>query len=425
MHTSSLPRRLLWLRPVVLLAVLLTAASACASPRSEASPASATAHVEPAAAAAPPAVEAAIAAVRSDYAPDRRVARFDVQALTAGGAIILRGETTSAAARTTLAAALAAQGIAYRDEVVVLPDASIGQEPWALASNSVSNLRTTPGHASELSTQVLLGTPLRVLKQQEGFYFVQTPEGYLSWVDGGGIRRITEAELQAYRSAPRIIYLRAAGTAYSAPDTGAEPVIDLVLGAQLQVDGAQNSSGRFIRARTPDGRIAYVPAAEAAPYDQWLANVRATESSLVATARTMIGAPYLWGGTSTKGMDCSGFTKTIYLMNGLLLPRDASQQVHIGTLIDESGDFSRLRPGDLLFFGRAAAAGAPERVTHVGMWIGDGRFIHSAGRVRINSVDPAQSDYDASNHSRYLRSKRVLGSSNGVKLLTDDALFRF
>jgi gamma-D-glutamyl-L-lysine dipeptidyl-peptidase len=307
----------------------------------------------------------------------------------------------------------------------VLPDASIGQESWAVASNSVSNLRTTPGHAAELSTQVLLGTPLRVLKQQDGFYFVQTPEGYLSWVDGGGIRRITEAELQAYRSAPRIIYLRTAGIAFSAPDTGAEPVLDLVLGAQLQVEGAQNSAGKFFRARTPDGRIAYVPASEAAPYDRWLASVRATESSLVATARTMIGAPYLWGGTSSKGMDCSGFTKTIYLMNGLLLPRDASQQVHIGTLVDEAGDFSRLRPGDLLFFGRAAAAGAPERVTHVGMWIGDGRFIHSAGRVRINSVDPAQPDYDASNHNRYLRSKRVLGSSNGVKLLTDDALFRF
>jgi gamma-D-glutamyl-L-lysine dipeptidyl-peptidase len=425
MLTFSLPRRLVRLRPAVLLAVLLTAATACVPPRADPVPSSSTAHVAPAEAAVPPAVEAAIAAVRSDYAPDRRVARFDVQASTDNGAIVVRGETTSAAARTTLAAALAAHGIAYRDEVVVLPDASVGRESWAVASNSVSNLRTTPGHASELSTQVLLGTPLRVLKQQDGFYFVQTPEGYLSWVDGGGIRRITEAELQAYRSAPRIIYLRTAGTAFSAPDTGAEPVLDLVLGAQLEVDAAQDGSTGFFRARSPDGRVAFVPAGEAAPYNGWLAGVRATESSLVATARTMMGAPYLWGGTSTKGVDCSGFTKTIYLMNGLLLPRDASQQVHIGTLVDEAGDFSRLRPGDLLFFGRAAAAGVSERVTHVGMWIGDGRFIHSAGRVRINSVDPAQPDYDGSNHNRYLRTKRVLGSSNGVKLLTDDALFRF
>jgi cell wall-associated NlpC family hydrolase len=59
--------------------------------------------------------------------------------------------------------------------------------------------------------------------------------------------------------------------------------------------------------------------------------LQVTEASLVATARTLMGAPYLWGGTSAKGMDCSGFTKTIYLMNGLILPRDASQQVHVGT----------------------------------------------------------------------------------------------
>src|SRR5699024_4878699 len=99
---------------------------------------------------------------------------------------------------------------------------------------------------------------------------------------------------------------------------------------------------------------------------------------LVATAKTMTGAPYLWGGTSTKGMDCSGFTKTIFFMNGWVIPRDASQQVHAGESIDTSEGFDNLRPGDLLFFGRPATETSPQRVVHVGMWIGNNEFIHSS-----------------------------------------------
>jgi gamma-D-glutamyl-L-lysine dipeptidyl-peptidase len=308
---------------------------------------------------------------------------------------------------------------------VVLPDAALDDRNWALANNSVANLRTTPGHSSELSTQVLLGTPLRVLRQQNGFYLVQTPEGYLSWVDGGGIRRMTEAQLRAYEAVPKIIFTRSFGVALSEPRTAAEPVADLVLGALLELVDAQSSGDGFFHARMPDGRAAYVPRTDAARFDEWVAGVHATESNLVAVARTFMGVPYLWGGTSAKGVDCSGYTKMIYLMNGLILPRDASQQVHIGTLVDDRGDFGSLRVGDLLFFGRPAADGAPERVVHVGMWIGDGRFIHASGRVHISSVDATAPDYDELNHRRYLRTKRVLGSSSGVKALRDGGLFSF
>jgi cell wall-associated NlpC family hydrolase len=116
----------------------------------------------------------------------------------------------------------------------------------------------------------------------------------------------------------------------------------------------------------------------------------------------------LWGGTSTKGVDCSGFTKTIYYLNGMVIPRDASQQVHAGKSIDSISDFSKLEKGDLLFFGKKATETTLEKVVHVGMWIGDNKFIHSSNMVRISSVDKESPNYDGFNIGRYLRAKRIL-----------------
>jgi cell wall-associated NlpC family hydrolase len=130
----------------------------------------------------------------------------------------------------------------------------------------------------------------------------------------------------------------------------------------------------------------------------------------------MMGLPYLWGGTSWKGVDCSGFTRTIYLMNGMLLPRDASQQVHVGKQVDTSADYGNLQPGDLLFFGRPATDLSNERAVHVGMWLGNGQFIHSSGMVRISSFNPSDENFDAYNLNRFLRAKRMIESDDVVKL---------
>jgi len=374
----------------------------------------------PGAATVPAWVKDTLAAIRQDWAPDRRVARFDVEVEAAAGGVVLKGETDQPWAADRLRRALEALDVAYVDSIRLLPDAAVRGERWALVNLSAANLRVTRGHGAELATQALLGTPVRVVDHQGGWTLVQVPDGYLAWVDGGGIHPVSEAELEAHRAAEKVIYLKLEGVALSEPRAGSAPVSDLVAGDILVLESEADG---WYRVRYPDGRTAYVPVAEAARYDDWLAGLRATESSLVETALSMLGRPYLWGGTSPKGMDCSGFTKTVYLLNGLILPRDASQQAQAGERVDSTGDFARLRPGDLLFFGRAATDSTPERVVHVAMWIGGGRFIHSSGRVQINSMDPADPLYDEYERGRYLRASRILGSQVGVQSLAAGALY--
>jgi len=144
------------------------------------------------------------------------------------------------------------------------------------------------------------------------------------------------------------------------------------------------------------------------PEKKWRAALKQDAASIIRTAHTLMGVPYLWAGTSSKGIDCSGFMRTILFIHDIIIPRDASQQAYVGEHIDIASDFSNLQPGDLIFFGRKATADRKERVVHVGMYIGDKRFIHSQGDVHVSSFDSADELFDEYNLGRLLFATRVL-----------------
>jgi cell wall-associated NlpC family hydrolase len=188
------------------------------------------------------------------------------------------------------------------------------------------------------------------------------------------------------------------------------PVSDLVAGNIMQLISESNG---FYKISFPDKRMAYIPVKKARLFDQWKDLPDPGAEEILRTARNFLGIPYLWGGTSVKGMDCSGFTKTSYFLNGIVLPRDASQQALVGEKLDinvaDTVDIAKslktLKAGDLLFF---AANKLTRRVTHTAIYIGNGEFIQAAGLVRINSMIKGAKNYDDFQSRTMVGARRML-----------------
>ena len=359
--------------------------------------------------------------VREEFAPDKRVALFDVSSRKTDGTYVMSGESNVPEAVETLRQRLKNAEVKFVDSIKILPSKELGGKTKALVRTSVANIRSNQGHSSELATQATLGTPLNVLKHDGDWYLVQTPDNYIAWVDHGGITPMTEEEFTSWKAAEKVIFLKPFGLSYAKASEGAEIVSDVVAGDIFVLKGSKNG---FFEVQYPDGRIGFLKQKESEKYGEWLKSRDFSEEELVATSKQLMGLPYLWGGTSAKGVDCSGFTKTIYFMNGMVIPRDASQQVHTGKLVDSTKNWENLQRGDLLFFGTPATDSTKERVVHVGMWLGDNKFIHSSGNVHISSMDKNAEDFDEFNYNRYLRTKRLVGEEDdNLQLLSKRNFF--
>ncbi len=365
-------------------------------------------------------VNRVLQAIREKYAPDRRVAVFDIRLLNENDSIVLEGETSLPEAYADL---LEQAGDSVKNNVRLLPDEATGEKTWGVVYNSVEKLHSGNSYASETVSEVLLGMPVRLLDKKGGWRRVQTPEGYIGWVSEA-IEPMTETEWRDYLRKPKVVVTSLFALAYEKADVEASTVSDLVVGDMLTLKGTR---GRFYRVAYPDGREAYVRQSDAKELDKWLKEIEFTRQGIVETAMRFKGIPYVWGGTSSKGLDCSGFAKLVYFLHGIILPRDASQQVFTGKLIDEMGDFDNLQPGDLLFFGSKASDEDPkERVVHVGISIGNKRFIHASDYIRISSFDPQDPLYDSCNAGRYLRAKRMLGEAGtkGVEPILENKFYK-
>lgn len=353
---------------------------------------------------------------KQKLAPDRRTAVFDVQSEPRGDAVVLTGEIQSADMKRALMAIFREHGVkTLADSLTALPQPSLGEKTRGVISVSVANIRYKPDHPAEMVTQALLGTPVRILKKEHGWLYIQTPDDYLGWTDDD-IQMMTPAEYEAWVARPKIIVTAEVSSVRASKESGSQQIGDIVAGCILAL---KKDARTHYKVEYPDARAGFVRKKDAARLDVYLARAKATQKSIVATAKRFFGIPYFWGGTSAKALDCSGFTKTVYYLNGIQLPRDASQQAFVGEPVDTTGGIN-LHPGDLLFFGAKAKGDRKERVTHVAISIGGKRFIHASGQVRYNSLDPKDPDFSERRLQSFLRARRIIGApdSTGVRFLT-------
>jgi len=304
--------------------------------------------------------------------------------MSKGKIIILRGETNLPEARDAVTDMINRAGYSFTDSIRILPDPAEVQKPWGLVSVSVCNIRATPSHAAEMATQALMGTPVKILDKRGGWLMIQTPDSYIGWTDDP-VAELSDEELSGWKSGERLIFMKHDGFI---TDADGMVVSDIVAGVILEKTGQMKD---LYSVRIPDGREGFVKKSDAVDFRIWAESTEPDAGKMIEFARTFLGTPYLWGGTSTKAVDCSGFTKSIYYRGGVIMTRDASGQFRYGEEVSIENPCETLKPGDLLYFGRMKDGKA--RITHTGMYIGDTEFIHSSGLVKINSFDSTRVNY--------------------------------
>ncbi len=343
--------------------------------------------------------------VKQQFAPHKHLALFEAKIYHSGGNLVLKGETNVPEAKATVVDSLRAANVTFVDSLELLPSPALGHKSQALINNSVANLRAEPRHDAELVNQALLGTPVNVLKKRRDWFLVQTPDGHIAWIDAAALVLMDKEEMAVWKGNAKIIFTGLFGVSYLNPFATERTETDMVMGCVLEKVGETES---YFEVAYPDGRLAYLRKQDSEELDSWLGSTENNPEELVKTAYKFFGFPFLWGGSSAKGMDCNGFTKVVYYIHGMVIPRDINQQMASGKPVDTSEGFANLKPGDLLFFGSPDSGAGVSQVTHTAMWIGRNSFIHSSGKIRISSIDPESPLYDEYYHRKFLGAVRYM-----------------
>jgi len=235
---------------------------------------------------------------------------------------------------------------------------------YFIINTAVASIYKDATHQSEMVTQALFGETCEILDQRNDWYFIKQWDGYKGWIYSfNGL-----ATKDRYKSNYVLHDLHGKIT-----DKNGEVIKNIVFGAKVK---AEMIGSQFSVDLPNDHKAISENALVAKPQS-------ANRDNIINIAKKFTGTPYLWGGKSSYGIDCSGLVQTVFQAVGIDLPRDASQQAEF--LNKHIINKSDMKIGDLLFFGEN------EKITHVAISLGELNFINARGYVRKESIDEKNS----------------------------------
>ena len=254
---------------------------------------------------------------------------------------------------------------------------------------NIADMWADPKYNSERVNQLLFADTVKILDEKDRYLLVEKNDKYQGWVDSSYLNICTLKAFTAYNKQNKYIVTNKFLKVHQTSQSVYHPII-LFYGTKLtKTKVAQNK----VKIKLPDENTLEVSASGIQPVP---VNQTPSSNVIIHEAKKFLGVPYLWGGLSSNGLDCSGLVQLVLSRFGIQVPRDTSEQIHIGSEVKRED----IQSGDLIFFKR-----------HVGIAIGKHTIIHSSiggGGVRINSIDPSKSEYRKDLDESYQTTRRIL-----------------
>lgn len=272
----------------------------------------------------------------------------------------------------------------------------------AIVRAAVSDLGDAPGQNSgeHVVTQAILGTELKILEIKDGWLRVEMPDQYQGWIPASDVITGDSSLITKWRSGRQALIT--ATEVRMEPVSNSDETVTAVQGTVLPV---LEEKGAWLRVAVPGGGQVWVDTPSAKVYKSYgeVFARRGSVNDILALARNFIDVPYVWGGTTPRGFDCSGYTQFVFKHFGYLLPRDADLQFPLGQEVPSRAD---LQPGDLVYFSTYAPG-----PSHMGIYLGNNEYINARRPgVTIDSFDPKAKNYNEGLDKKYIGAKRIIGA---------------
>jgi pimeloyl-ACP methyl ester carboxylesterase/cell wall-associated NlpC family hydrolase len=273
------------------------------------------------------------------------------------------------------------------------------ESPWALLNRPVEDLRRRPSILGERVSQVRMGEAARVIESKNDWTLIRVEnDGYSGWVHSASLHICAESDVRAYQSKCNAIVVAPLAEARNEENILVQKIPFATLVQRLEEKGADSL------VRLPDGRVWKIQGGDLISLASRPTPNEAGIKQTLDLIHRFCGVPYLWGGRTPYGFDCSGLAGTFYAFMGVNIPRDADQQFLVGEAVEGTP-----APGDLLFFGEVDEDDEKVHISHVGISLGGDIFIHSNGSdwgTSYNSFDVNSKIYRKWLHENYRGARR-------------------